>query len=177
MKIFKLYILVFIIILIFSFLLNAQQTIIKTVNDLYDDTVWEDSVVTADSGYAMLRVYGDSTCFSDEYELIGGGGELYLTLRQDSIAGGADAGTLYMGLWRGLGYPDATGWEWKSLHTFDGSNGETVAISLVDSSWITKTYPKKIKYKWVKAADVQSGLIINQHYWLRQMKSKLPFGL
>ena len=177
MKIFKLYILNFIIILIFSVLLNAQQTIIKTVNDLYDNTTWKDSIVTSDSGYYMLQVYGDSTCFSAEYELIGGGGEMYLTLRQDSLIGGADAGTLYMGLWRGLGYPDATGWEWKPLHTFDGSDYETAEIILSDSTWLTKKYPKKIKYKWIKAADVQSGLIINQHYWLRQLKSKLPSGL
>lgn len=166
-----------IFILLICLPLYGQQTIIRDVEDLFDDTAWEDSVMTADSGYKMLQIYGDSTAIGKEIELVGGGGEMYITVRHDSIKGGADAGTLYMGVYRGLGYPDRTGYEWKQLYTFDGSNGQTAEILLSDSTWITKRYPKYVKFKWVKASDVRAGLIVNFHYWIRQVKSKLPFDI
>jgi len=142
------------VLIFLSSLTQAQYVADYTVKNLFDGTAWEDSVIThPDSGfYALYTQKSYTNIYSREMKMDKNGGDIYITMRRDTTAAGSGVSEIYIGLWRGYGFPDRTGWEWHRLKQFTGQ--ETAEAVLTDSLWFYSKMTSKYKFK-IKINDAK----------------------
>jgi len=139
----------------------AQYTKIYQMSDLITSShAWYDSlkVVPGESFYALKTTSAADTIETDWVNLYGGGGDVFVMMRRDTISQQSVGVEYWVGLYLIPGYPDGSGTEWHKLATITGNGTATAA--LIDSSWFSNKPTSKLKFKFIEKGATQNYLLI-----------------
>ena len=141
--------------------LLAQYTKVYQITDLFRiNHAWYDSLQTVpEKGFTALKTTATAdTIESDWVDLYGGGGDVFVMMRRDTIAQSTVGVEYWLGIYRLPGFPDSTATEWHKLATITG-NG-TAKAALTDSTWWNNAPTHRIKFKFVEKGITQNYLLV-----------------
>lgn len=149
------------LLLIFMAIGLAQFTRVYQVSDLFPyGNAWYDSVKTV-PGETFSAVHTTSaadTIISDWVSLYGGGGDVFVMMRRDTVVNPTVGVEFWIGVYRLPGYPDGTATEWHKLATITGEG--TATATLVDSTWWNSAPTHQIKFKLIEKGATENYLLI-----------------
>lgn len=152
------------ILILFSLIAFAQAQYVEDLGVvwLFKTTAWEDSVSfeTDSSYYYVKSTAAADTLISRRIANVPATGEIHVTGKLDSLAGTTNV-KIYVGLYRGEGYPDYTGIEWKELKAYTGPG--TFQYSIKGNSWSDDQVCSKFYIKILETVAQQNKYVIWFH--------------